>query len=177
MAKKKNEAVDLDPWERQPDETARAFEAFAVYRDLGPNRSIRKTGQALGKNLTTIGEWSVKYDWVNRCAAWDIEQERINRQEMLDDIAKTRKKQRQNAQKMQESGMAFLKRLDELEGVPALKDIVQLLKLGMEQERITMGDVGEVIEERNGGEAISPVQIYLPDNGRGKKDDFDDLDV
>ena len=62
-------------------------------------------------------------------------------------------------------------------GDAKLSEIVSLLKAGMEQERIAIGDVGEVLEERS-GEAASPVQIYVPDNGRGNdKDTFDDLVV
>lgn len=177
MAKKKDRTtIELELWERQPEETARAFEAFCVYRNLGANRSIRKTAQELNKNCTTIAEWSSKYDWVKRVAAWDAEQDRIARNEMLADMAATRKRQRKNAQRMQERGMEFLENV--VAGEPALRDIVQLLKAGMEQERIAIGDVGEVIEERNGGDAVSPVQIYVPDNGRGKgEDSFDDLTV
>lgn len=177
MAKKKDRTtIEPELWERQPEETARAFEAFCVYRNLGANRSIRKTAQELNKNCTTIAEWSSKYDWVKRVAAWDAEQDRIARNEMLADMAATRKRQRKNAQRMQERGMEFLENV--VAGEPALRDIVQLLKAGMEQERIAIGDVGEVIEERSGGDAVSPVQIYVPDNGRGNNNDtFDDLEV
>ena len=53
----------------------------------------------------------------------------------------------------------------------------RLLK-AIDQERIAIGDVGEVIEERNGGDAVPAVQIYVPDNGRSKDSDtFDDLEV
>lgn len=176
MAKKKaEEQVQPELWERQPGETPRAFEAFCVYRDLGAGRSIRKTGQELNKNLTTIGEWSSKYDWVKRVAAWDAEQDRIARKEMLAEMANTRKKQRRQAQRMQEKGMELLESISL--GDAKLSEIVSLLKAGMEQERIAIGDVGEVIEERS-GEATSAVQIYIPDNNRGRdKDTFDDLEV
>ena len=167
-----------DPWERQPKESAKAYAAFCIYRDMGVQRALRKVTQALNKNLTTIAEWSSKYDWVNRCAAWDAEVDRVARQKQLKDIATMREKQRKNAQTMQEKGMAFLESLAAEEALPALKDIVQLLKLGMEQERICAGDVGEVIEERNGGEAIPSVQIYIPSNSREKENtNFDDLEV
>lgn len=33
-------------------------------------------------------------------------------------------------------------------------------------ERLSRGDVGDVIEERDGGESVPAVQFYIPDNGR-----------
>ena len=168
--------VTVDPWERQPEETAKAFEAFCVYRDLGPDRSIAKTGKKMGKSRVTLENWSSKNEWVKRCAAWDAEQDRIARIEMQKDMAETRKRQRNQAKKMQEKGMELLESISI--GDAKLSEVVSLLKAGMEQERIAIGDVGEVIEERNGGDAISPVQIYIPDNSRGRdKETFDDIEV
>ena len=177
MAKKKT-AVEIEPelWERQPNESAPAFEAFAMYRDMGVNRSIRKAAQNLNKAVTTLAEWSSKHEWVKRAAAWDAEQDRIARNELAAEMAATRKRQRKQARRMQEKGMELLESISI--GDAKLSEVVSLLKAGMEQERIAIGDVGEVIEERNGGEAVSPVQIYVPDNGRGKGNDtFDDLTV
>ena len=37
------------PWERQPTETAKAFYAFTLYRDLGYKRSLAKVRQEYGK--------------------------------------------------------------------------------------------------------------------------------
>ena len=175
MAKKKAQPVEPEQWEKQPGESPKAFEAFATYRDMGVNRSIRKVAQELGKSATQIGEWSSKHDWVKRCEAWDAEQDRIARRELIAEQAATRKRQRNQARAMQEKGMALLESISF--GDAKLSEIVSLLKAGMEQERIAIGDVGEVIEERNGGDAVPAVQIYLPDNGRGKTDTFDDLEV
>ena len=175
MAKKKSKSeIEPELWERQPKESAQAFEAFAKYRDMGVNRSLRKVVQAVNKSLTTIGEWSTKNEWVKRAAAWDAEQDRIARNELAAEMAATRKRQRKQAQRMQEKGMELLESIGI--GDVKLSEVVSLLKAGMEQERIAIGDVGEVIEER-GGEAVSPVQIYVPDNNRGKTDTFDDLEV
>lgn len=174
-AKKKAGNVEPELWERQPNETAKAFEAFVIYRDMGVNRSIRKAAQTLNKAVTTLAEWSTKHEWVKRVAAWDAEQDRIARNELVAEMASTRKKQRKQAQRMQEKGMELLESISI--GDAKLSEIVSLLKAGMEQERIAIGDVGEVIEERS-GEAASPVQIYIPDNNRGKDEDtFDDLEV
>lgn len=174
-AKKKAENVAPELWERQTTESSKAFEAFVVYRDMGVNRSIRKAAQNLNKAVTTLAEWSTKHDWVKRAAAWDAEQDRLARNELVAEMAATRKKQRKQAQRMQEKGMELLESISI--GDAKLSEIVSLLKTGMEQERIAIGDVGEVVEERS-GEAASPVQIYIPDNNRGKDQDaFDDLEV
>lgn len=61
----------LDPWDRQPKETSKAYEAFCIYRDMGAKRTTRSTAEALAKSETLIKTWSSKYGWVKRAAAWD----------------------------------------------------------------------------------------------------------
>jgi len=43
-----------DLWERQPGESAQAYEAFAIYRDMGSNRSLRVVAEQLSKSDTLI---------------------------------------------------------------------------------------------------------------------------
>lgn len=175
MAKQK-ETQELHPWERQPDETPKAYEAFALYRDAGSDRSIAKVAEKLGKSEALLNRWSSKYEWVKRVAAWDDEADRKATAKLLDDVAQMRARQRKQALKMQLKGLELMKGINV--GDAKLSEIVSLMKLGMEQERICMGDVGEVIEERNGGDAVPAVQIYVPDNGRTSgQDTFDDLEV
>ena len=118
--------------------------------------------------------WSQAYNWVERVTAWDDEADRQAAQKQLKDIANARARQRKQAVKMQLKALQLLESIQE--GDAKLSEIVSLMKLGMEQERIVMGDVGEVIEER-GGDAVPAVQIYVPDNGRTDQDGFDDLEV
>jgi len=61
-------------WERQNNESSKAYAAFCVYRDLGPERSLEKVRQNLDKPRTRkwLGEWSVKYNWVERAQAYDF---------------------------------------------------------------------------------------------------------
>lgn len=49
-------------WERQPRESSKAYAAFCVYRDLGPERSLEKVRQNLDKPRSRkwLGDWSVK---------------------------------------------------------------------------------------------------------------------
>lgn len=156
--------IPPEPWERQKGETPRAWEAFCVYRDMGPDRSITKTAQHLHKNRTTIGEWSSKYDWVKRVTAWDAEQDRIARQTQIDEIKKMRKRHADLATAMLVKAAKALQRIPEDEVKAG--DVSRLVETASKLERISRGDVGEVVEERNGGESIPVVQFYMPDNHR-----------
>ena len=164
MAKKKKTL----PWERQKGETTNAYEAFCVYRDLGVKRSQVKTCEKLGKNSTTISDWSVKYNWVERAAAYDDDQERKEREmmekERLNDIKKMRDRHADLAVSMLEKAARAMQAIPDVE-VKA-SDITRMVDVASKLERISRGDVGDVIEERNGGEAIPAVQFYMPDNGR-----------
>lgn len=62
-------------YDRRPGESARAYEAFKAYCDMAAARSIRKAAQKLRKNSTTIKDWSVKFEWVERARAWDADAE------------------------------------------------------------------------------------------------------
>lgn len=64
--------MTTDPWERQSKETAKSFAAFAKYRDLGPNRSVRRLLEE-NPHLTraAVEALSVRHHWVARAEAWD----------------------------------------------------------------------------------------------------------
>src|SRR6516164_6680801 len=66
----------LEPWEQQTGESARAFGAFTVYRDLGPRRSLRAAATAFyGRSSASlerqVDKWSRAFRWVERANAWD----------------------------------------------------------------------------------------------------------
>jgi hypothetical protein len=66
-------------WERQEGESARAYEAFSLYRDYGPARSIAKVAEALGKSRALLERWSVAHEWVDRVAALEARDEMVRR--------------------------------------------------------------------------------------------------
>jgi transposase-like protein len=59
------------PWERQPAETEKAFEALRCYLEMGVDRSIRHVAKRLGKSDTIVGRWSKKHEWVKRAREYD----------------------------------------------------------------------------------------------------------
>lgn len=59
-------------WQRQQDETDKSYEAFEVYRDLGEERSLKKTTAALGYSSdTNVERWSSRFQWRKRVVAFD----------------------------------------------------------------------------------------------------------
>lgn len=71
-------------YERLPGETSKAWQAFRIYRDLGPDRTHENTRLSLGKTsgyLRVLEEWSSKYSWAERAVLYDDWLDRMNRQE------------------------------------------------------------------------------------------------
>lgn len=133
------------PWDRQPGESAKAFEAFRTYVDLGSTRSLMKTGQRLAKNRTTIGEWSVKWRWQERLAAWDTE---LSHRALDAEADERREMARRHARLDQLAGNKIAQRLigDEANGIKPIdvntmtwSDIRGLLEATQKLERLARG--------------------------------------
>ena len=77
-------------WERLPNETPRAYHAFCIFRDLGPDRSQDKAyardcderGRKPAKAPGSWSKWSIKYKWVERAEAYDdwLDEEKRNQE-------------------------------------------------------------------------------------------------
>ena len=159
-----SEEKTVELWERQPGEGEKPWEAFVTYRDMGGKRSNRLVAEKLGKSETIINRWSSQWNWVDRLAAWSNEQDRIIRESQIAEIAEMRKRHAELAVAMIEKAKAALELMEpeELSAVTLAKFVDAAVKI----ERLSRGDTSEVIEERDGGEAESPVQFYIPDNSR-----------
>ena len=103
--------------------------------------------------------------------AWDKEQERLARIENQKEIAKMRKRHATLARKVLEKVDEALNELN-AEDVGAA-NIGRLIDAASKLERISLGDVGDVVEERQGEAAASPVTFYLPSNGRDQDEEED----
>lgn len=73
MADRKKIELDQQPvWDIQFDETAKAYNAFALYRDLLDRRSLSKVASKLGVSQQALVKWSVPNRWVERAEAYDL---------------------------------------------------------------------------------------------------------
>jgi hypothetical protein len=76
-------------WEYNPDlDTPKSFQAFCVYRDLGPKRTIddayyvnKEIPKSAKRASGYFDKWSIKGKWVDRARAFDLEQERLRRED------------------------------------------------------------------------------------------------
>ena len=76
-------------YDRETDESAKAFEAWTVYRDLGAERSLQKASEMYyghGANVGQFERWSRRYGWVERARAFDVEREMIRRSAIEDHL-------------------------------------------------------------------------------------------
>ena len=60
-------------------ESSKAWEAFCLYRDLGPERSFDKVYQKCSKSVSLLARWSGLYHWVQRAQAFDLFQSELAR--------------------------------------------------------------------------------------------------
>lgn len=145
-------------WEQQPGESAKAFEAFATYRDMGAERSLRKLTQRLHKNLTTIRDWSVKWNWQERVRAYDRELDRQAREQAVRSVRQMTDRHIRIAMQLQAKAVRALENLDETQLTP--KMMLAFLTKATEMERMNrLSNAG--LDENGQKDAASEVEIII----------------
>lgn len=66
-----NQYQEGQPWSKRPDESARQFQAFLCYLDLGADRSVEKVAQKTGYSQKQAERLSSRYAWTFRADQWD----------------------------------------------------------------------------------------------------------
>ena len=163
----------MELWDKQKGETAKAFESFAAYRDLGPMlRTHNKVHEITGAHIRTIQEWSGKHKWVERVEAWDAYNDKKRQVENLEKVNAMNDEQFSLGKALLVKAAKALTRIpdDEIKA----SDIARMVEVGSKLQRISLGAANEVVEERDGGKALNPVQFYIPSNNRQDKEDEDE---
>jgi hypothetical protein len=130
-------ADSAEAWERQPGESAAAWEAFACYRDLGLSRSISKVAGTLRKARTLVERWSTSHQWVIRAEAWDREQDRLWRAERQQASREVARRHARLATAAQAKIVAQLQQLDPSRLSPS--DVIRWLEATVRIERQAYG--------------------------------------
>lgn len=154
-------AAPLAPWDMQPDETARAYQAFQAYRDAGAGRSLEKIAQDGIKAVSTLRTWSVKHRWAERVRAFDAEAARRASEKSLNEHAEVRTRQAGLGRMMQARGAQRIGQLDP--STLEAKEARMLAVEGARMEREALG-MGTTIDVTSGGEKIEGVKVYIGAN-------------
>ena len=149
---------DIAPWEQQPGESAKAFEAFAIYRDMGVERSVRKVTQRLNKSLTLIGKWSSRYNWPERARAYDRDLDRQAHAQAVRDVRSMTNRHIRIAMQLQAKALEALEQLN----VATLSPKMQLAFLAKATEiermnRLSAAGMDDSGQQRDGAEGIEVV--------------------
>lgn len=144
-------------WDIQEGESTRAYKAFEVYRDMGPQRSLAKVSQKHAKTLPTLKDWSKTHDWVARASAWDAYQREIvdqmrvqQRQALIDEELNDYHLMR----------AAWLKKIEDI--TPTTEDLVIIARLRREigdQGRRSVGLPLNVVQNQVANENGGPLTI------------------
>jgi hypothetical protein len=126
------------PWQRQPGESARAFAAFTVYRDLpATERSLdavcrrladddpaapfrRRSGARVRRRSGQVSAWSSTFHWVERATAWDAEKDRLALEAEAEAIREMRRQHAAEAVQFRQRALAELARIAEGAMTPAV---------------------------------------------------------
>jgi hypothetical protein len=133
-------------WERMTGESAKQYERFCKYRDMKhltptSNRSLRKLAKELGIRRQTIEELSVKFNWVARAEAYDLDLARQIREQNEAEIMEMRKNHALLASQMIKKAAKRLLTMPEEEITAS--DIVRLVDVGVKIERLSRGESTE----------------------------------
>jgi len=131
-------------WERQNDEGSKAYAAFCVYRDLGPERSLEKVRQNLDKPRTkkSLGDLSVKYNWVKRAQAYDDYMEGKKREKKEKEILEMADRHVKLAKAFQQKIAQALQQIDPAQLSPS--DMAKWLDVATKLERLSIGEPIEI---------------------------------
>lgn len=131
-------------WERQKNESSKAYAAFCIYRDLGVERSLEKVAQNRGKpgSKSWLNTWSTKYHWVERARAYDDYLEQEKRKEQEKAILEMVERHTKEAMALQQKALERLKSLDPNE--LSTRDVLNYLMEAMKLERLSRGEPTEV---------------------------------
>jgi len=125
-------------------ETARAYDAFRRFRELGAMRNLQTIADAIGSPLGTVEKWSERWRWFERAIAWDDEIHQLDDRRRLEAIRTMHENHQRAGRAAMAKALAALNNLDPTE-IPAYA-AARLLELGARLERETLTTSVEALQ-------------------------------
>jgi hypothetical protein len=129
-----------EPWEQQPRESAKAFQAFVMYRDMGVQRSVLAVGRALGKSRQLLDKWSQLHMWTERAQTSDAMMQRHEMEAQIEARKERAVRQVKMARRFQDIAAAKLNSPKFAGKVRQPRDVLAYGRVGIQLEREICGD-------------------------------------
>lgn len=130
--------TEAQPWLQREGESTKAYSAFRVYLEQGPDhRSLRSVAAHLGKSYTLIGRWSSRDEWAERTSAWDAHMLAVAQAAIETEISEMSKRHVSMAVAIQNQIAKRLQEFDAGELTPA--QMVQWFEVATRIERAARG--------------------------------------
>lgn len=153
-----------EPWTKRESETQKAYSRFCVYRDMGPDRSIAKVCEEIGKPSgysRHLERWSSEHNWVSRAESYDTYMSERMREELE---TKRIHDKVERLTSLDSLHHVINDALDDLDGSDLSPGMLEkLLKLVVQEKRKEYDDEPT---QRVKGEVDQVTTFQLPDNGR-----------
>jgi len=127
-----------DPWDRQPDETARRYSQFRAYLDLGRTRTLAESSRTLALSAAYVRNLAAAHRWRDRAAAYDRHGDLLADAEWLEE---RRQAARDDARTLAKAAAIVEAALDAIDPTDIrLPDLIRLLDVVMRQRRALLGN-------------------------------------
>lgn len=137
---------NLRPWERQDGETEKAFSAFKAYLEM-EDRNICQLAKRLSKSRQLVDKWKQKYNWQERCIAWDKSLQEIEYKTAVKERKKMAKRHIAIAMSMQAKAVEALQKI-EVSKLNA-NEIIRLFDTSVKIERLSRGEATFINSSKN----------------------------
>jgi len=184
-----------NPWDKRESETAKAYAAFRIFRDLDPGKRSIRAACAVGAGVVNPSpsrvkswqQWHKRYDWAERAQAWDAHLDEIRQESAEDAIEQMQRDHIEAAQQLRHFAMISLRRLIErAEADPgyALPPVTvgRLLREATTLERVSCGMPTAIERQETGEDGEQVIEVFwaheLPDveDDEDCSEDVDDED-
>ncbi|MBW2672081.1 MAG: hypothetical protein JRD89_01530 [Deltaproteobacteria bacterium] len=157
----------MAPWGPLEGEGSKAYLYFCNYRDLGADRSVRKTAEMFGMNPDNMRIYSKDFKWVERVKKWEAELDKRSRRSILNDVVAMRSRQIALGVGFQEvvgkELHALTDRVIEAEKAQKEKGAATRRSVLTPDQLVKLMEAGAKIERLNRGEPDSITQAFDED--------------
>ncbi len=156
-------------WQRQPTESAKAFNAFKTYRDMGASRSLEKVREKLARTAgydRQLQEWSSQHGWVARAVAYDAHMDDLAQAELEKRIIAKRTKV---IEKEIADADALLEKFDQILEQAKLRETRRVSKKEGDKEveyvfvEVNLDGLKELVDVRQKLSRFARLPLGLPD--------------